>query len=185
MSTSHPSTSPEELLEFWFTQPARDYWFGAPPEFDDELADRYLGLWRHAALGRLNHWTKTAHGALALVIVLDQFPLNLFRNTMAAFATEAASRRVAEAAIDAGHADSLNNDQRLFLFLPFMHSESLADQDRCIGLFEQFGMETRWARHHREIIHRFGRFPHRNALLGRNSTPDELAWLKSDEAFSG
>lgn len=121
------------------------------------------------------------------MIVLDQFPLNMFRGTPQAFATEAASRAVADRAIRRGLDLKLEDAERAFLYPPFMHSEHLADQDRSAALFERAGLTANlgWARHHREIVRRFGRFPHRSAILGRTSTPEELAWLASEEAFRG
>jgi uncharacterized protein (DUF924 family) len=124
---------------------------------------------------------------LALVIVLDQFPLNMFRGQRESFATEAAAREAAVQAIAWGFDQSLTDEQKAFLYLPFMHSEDLADQDRAVALYEGAGLENslKWARHHRELIRRFGRFPHRNAILGRPSTPEELAYLGSAGAFKG
>jgi len=137
--------------------------------------------------GRLQNWEETASGVLALVVVLDQFPLNMFRGQPASFATEAVAREVADRAIAYGFDQQLPPEQRQFLYLPFMHSETRADQERSVRLYEQPGLEDnlRYAHHHRDLIRRFGRFPHRNAIFGRVSTPDELAYLASSEAFHG
>ncbi len=177
----------QEVLDFWFSEAVRPLWFNATPEFDRELEGRFRGLWEAAAGGGLDHWQETPEGALALVIVLDQFPLNMFRGQPASFSTEAAARQVAEAAIARGFDTAMAPERRVFLYLPFMHSESLADQERSVALYDGAGHGDgpKWARHHRDIVRRFGRFPHRNAILGRESTPEELAWLASDEAFTG
>ena len=137
--------------------------------------------------GRIVALGDAPEGALALVICLDQLPLNMFRGQAESFAGEALSRAIAAAAIERGFDQKLDNIQKVFLYMPYMHSEDLADQDRAMALFEQAGLtdNLHWAKHHREIVSRFGRFPHRNAILGRQSTPEELAYLASDEAFKG
>lgn len=176
-----------ELITFWFLEQVRPLWFNSTPEFDDELREHYLDTYRAALSGELAYWADTAEGALALIICLDQLPLNMFRGQVESFAGEAPSRRIAELAIEKGFDQSLDNAQKAFLYMPFMHSEDLADQDRVLELFEQAGLmdNLHWAKHHREIIVRFGRFPHRNVILGRESTAEEVAWLASDEAFAG
>jgi uncharacterized protein (DUF924 family) len=162
-------------------------WFDATPEFDKALRERFLTTYRAAADGQLRQWEETSSGILALVIILDQFPLNMLRGQPESFTTEAAARKVAERAIARDFDQELPIEQRQFLYLPFMHSEALADQDRSVQLYEQSGLEDSlsYARHHHDLIRRFGRFPHRNAILGRVSTPEELAYLASPEAFHG
>jgi uncharacterized protein (DUF924 family) len=176
---------PEALLRFWFGDEARPRWFDATPAFDDLLRARYLTTWEAARDGALDLWAETARGALALVIVLDQLPLNMFRGSPRSFETEAAARRIADAAIARGFDRELDDEEKGFLYLPFMHGEALADQERSLALYRAAGLDSRWAEHHHGIIRRFGRFPHRNAILGRASTAEELAWLASDEAFQG
>lgn len=178
---------PQEILDFWFTEPVRSHWFSATPELDQEIANRFHRLWGQARDGQLDHWMTSAEGCLALAIVLDQFPLNMFRGQAESFATEAQSREVARFAIQRGFDRLLGDSQRAFLYMPFMHSESLEDQDRSVELFEAAGLKANlaFARHHRELIRRFGRFPHRNAILGRQSSREELDYLASDEAFTG
>ncbi|MCB1822107.1 MAG: DUF924 domain-containing protein, partial [Candidatus Competibacteraceae bacterium] len=124
---------------------------------------------------------------LVPVVVVAQIQLNMFRGQPASFATEAVAREVADRAIAYGFDQQLPPEQRQFLYLPFMHSETRADQERSVRLYEQPGLEDnlRYAHHHRDLIRRFGRFPHRNAIFGRVSTPDELAYLASSEAFHG
>jgi uncharacterized protein (DUF924 family) len=162
-------------------------WFRSTPAFDEGLRERYLDTWQAAAAGGLEHWRQNPQGALALVIVLDQFPLNMFRGRAEGFSTEARAREVAAEAIGKGWDKALDKSRLAFLYMPFMHSENLADQDRSVALFEAAGLtdNLRFARHHRELIRRFGRFPHRNAILGRASSEEELEYLASKEAFHG
>jgi uncharacterized protein (DUF924 family) len=175
------------VVAFWFAPDVRPLWFAATPDFDAALRARFLATYRAAATGRLAAWETTAAGALALVIVLDQFPLNMFRGQPESFATEAAARAAADRAIARGFDRALPPEQRQFLYLPFMHGEALADQERSVRLYQQPGLEDslRFARHHQALIQRFGRFPHRNAILGRASTAEELTYLASSEAFHG
>lgn len=177
--------TPGAVLDFWFSNAAAKQWFRATPAFDAEIGERFAALWGDCKDGLCDFWEQTAEGALALVIVLDQFPLNMHRDQALGYSTEAQARAVAERAIAAGFDRLLDGAQMAFLYLPFMHSENLADQERSVALFEAAGLEQnlRYARHHREIIRRFGRFPHRNAALGRDSTAAETAWLASSEGF--
>ncbi len=187
MTYSERIASSAEIVAFWFAEAVKPLWFAATPEFDEALRERFLTTYRAAATGRLEDWEQTSPGALALVIVLDQFPLNLFRGQPGSFATEAAARSVADRAIAGGFDRALSPEQRSFLYLPFMHGEALADQERSVRLYQQAGLEEslRFDRHHRDLIRRFGRFPHRNAILGRESSPGEIAYLASPEAFLG
>ena len=179
--------SPDGLLEFWFSESAAKHWFNSTPEFDALLYKLYHDIYEFAKHGHLDDWRDTALGSLALVILLDQIPLNIFRGKAESFATEEHARRVASIAIKHGFDKKLGDKQKVFLYMPFMHSENLQDQDFGIKLFEQAGLENnlRYARHHRAIIARFGRFPHRNSILGRKSSAEELAYLDSPEAFHG
>ena len=182
-----PKMMPDELIAFWFCARVRPLWFNSTPEFDAELREHYLSICCAALNGELTHWADTPEGALALVLCLDQFPLYIFRHQVESFSGEALSRQVAEAAIERGFDQSLGDAQKVFLYMPFMHSEDLADQDRALELFERAGLmdNLHWAKHHRDIVLRFGRFPHRNAVLGRVSTPEELVYLTADAAFQG
>ena len=181
------SANPRQVLDFWFSADTRPLWFRSTPEFDARLREDFLDLWQAAARGELEAWNATPEGALALVIVLDQFPLNMFRGQAESFSTEALSRGVAQKAIDRGWDRDLDDAGRAFLYLPFMHSEALDDQDRSVRLFRDADLvdSLHWAEHHREIIRRFGRFPHRNATLGRTNTHEEEEWLESGDAFRG
>lgn len=178
--------TPEAVLAFWFDDEHAKHWFRSTPEFDREIKDRFEDTWKIATANGLSNWETSAEGALALVILLDQFPLNMFRDLPEGYSSEALSRAVAARAMERGFDTVLDGRRKAFLYLPFMHSENLADQDRSVALFEAAGLDQnlRWARHHREIVRRFGRFPHRNAVLGRQSTAEEEAWLDSPEAFT-
>ncbi|WP_428608143.1 DUF924 family protein [Sedimenticola sp.] len=178
---------PQEILDYWFSEPVNSHWFASTPELDQDIGDRFAHIWGLAAEGQLDHWMTSAEGCLALVILLDQFPLNMFRGESKSFQTEAQARAVAGFALKREFDRQLNDVQRAFLYMPYMHSEALADQDLSVELYEKAGLKDNlsFARHHREIVRRFGRFPHRNAILGRTSRPEELEYLASDEAFTG
>lgn len=175
------------VLDFWFSELVRPLWFNSTQEFDDELREKFLETYQAALGGKLSDWEKTPLGALALVICLDQFPLNMFRGRVESFEGEIPSLHVAERAIEKGLDQQLEGVQKAFLYMPFMHSEDMAQQDRSVELFSKAELKDNlhWAKHHRGIVQRFGRFPHRNAILGRESTPEELVYLQSGEAFHG
>ncbi len=177
----------EKLLQFWFSETSAKRWFRSTKAFDDELRQRFGADVQAGLRGELTHWLSSPHGALALVILLDQLPLNIYRGKAESFAGEAGACSAATVAIEQGWDRQLSQQEKAFLYIPFMHSESLADQDRALALFGAAGLDgnLHWAKHHREIVRRFGRFPHRNEILGRESTAEELAWLASDEAFHG
>lgn len=179
--------TPIHILEFWYSERMRKHWFASTPALDREIRDRYQALWQQAAAGELDHWQESAEGSLALAIVLDQFPLNMFRGQPKSFCTERQAISVTLNALKKGHDKHLPKDRLAFLFMPLMHSENPEEQDLSVSLFGQYGLKDniRFAEHHRELIRRFGRFPHRNVILGRESTPEELAYLASKEAFRG
>jgi uncharacterized protein (DUF924 family) len=181
------SESPQSIVEFWFSDKVQPLWFQSTPEFDAELRDRFETVWQAAEQGRLDDWAETPEGALALVILFDQIPLNIYRGDALCFATEAKSRDIATLAIERSDDAQLTDDQKAFLYMPFMHSESMTDQDKAVALYEAAGLvdNLKFAQHHRDIVRRFGRFPHRNKILGRASTEAEQAYLESDEAFHG
>ncbi len=180
-------SDPREILDFWFSDEVRERWFDSTAAFDRDLRRDYEDGWRRARRGELDHWRRSADGCLALVILLDQFPLNMFRGEAESFATEAQSREVAREALERGFDRELPVERRAFLYMPFMHSEDLDDQHLSVELYAQPGLEKnhRFAKHHRDIIRRFGRFPHRNAALGRASTAEETEYLDSKSAFKG
>jgi len=175
------------LIDFWFSDEAKRYWFKSTQAFDKRLVDSYADTWEQAKNGALDYWQRSAEGSLALVIVLDQFPLNMFRGTAKSFSTEAKSREVARAAIEKDFDKELPTNQKSFMYMPFMHSEDLADQVLGVEYFSQPGLESnfRFARHHFGIVERFGRFPHRNKILGRDSTEAEIKYLNSKQGFKG
>lgn len=182
-STTHDAI--EHVLAFWFADGREAQWFERSETFDAAVREALEALHLRAAAGTLDHWAETPRGALALVILLDQVPRNLYRGTARAFATDAKARAVCRAALDAGHDAALASAaERLFLYLPLEHSEDLADQERCVGLVAALGdaEQLRYAERHREIVQRFGRFPHRNAALGRETTEAEAAFLQEPES---
>ena len=165
-------------------------WFKKSHAFDDALRLRFEPVHHAAARGEYAAWDRTSEGALALAILLDQIPRNLYRNSAHAFATDPLARAVCDRALGRGLDRDVEPALRVFLYMPFMHSEDPADQERSIVLFEQHDAETgdveslRSAVTHRDIIRRFGRFPHRNPRFGRETTPEELAFLE-DGGFAG
>jgi uncharacterized protein (DUF924 family) len=170
--------TPAGILAFWRDAgPKR--WYTPDEAFDAEVRRRFLGLWQRAAAGELSSWETSDDGALALVIVLDQFPRNIFRDDIRTYASDRVAREVAHRAVERGVDARIDPTLREFLYLPFMHSEHLADQLRCIELSRKAGLaeSAKWAEHHADIIRRFGRFPHRNRILGRATTPEEQAFL--------
>jgi uncharacterized protein (DUF924 family) len=183
-----PST-PHAIVDFWrHAGPAR--WFGKSDAFDAGLRTRFEAAHHAAARGELDAWAATAEGALALLLLLDQFPRNLYRGSAHSYATDGKALAIARAAIDAGHDMQTEAALQMFFYLPFEHSEDLADQHRAVALFEalceRLGERElmQWATLHRDIIVRFGRFPHRNAALGRETTAEERAFLESG-GFAG
>ena len=182
--------SPIEVLEFWFSERCRPLWFRSQRRFDDEIRERFGAVVQAAVDGALDHWSATSDGALALTIVLDQFTRNMYRGSPRAFEADSRARQVAAAAIDRQHDLAVPIERRIFFYLPFEHSEALADQERSVELFSRWALDHDASRRayadeqmfyvlrHREIIQRFGRFPHRNATLGRTSTASEIAFLQ-------
>ncbi|MCZ6469722.1 MAG: DUF924 domain-containing protein [Gammaproteobacteria bacterium] len=181
------ATMYQDLIEFWFSEEASKHWFNSTKAFDRALLEAHEQTWLDAKQARLDHWQQSAVGSLALVILLDQLPLNMFRGQAKSFATESQSRDVARAAIAIGFDQELTASRKAFLYMPFMHSEELDDQALGVKLFDQPGLESnhRFARHHYGIIERFGRFPHRNKILGRESTDAEIEYLNSKQSFQG
>jgi uncharacterized protein (DUF924 family) len=175
---------PAEVVRFW-RQAGPGRWFRRDDAFDALFRERFLAPHEAAAAGQLAHWSATPEGALALVLLLDQFPRNAFRGTPRMYATDAQARAAADAVIAAGHDLRVDPQLRPFFYLPFQHSEDLRDLDRCVRLSEPLGGEhLRYALHHRGIVARFGRFPHRNAILGRASSEEEKRFL-AEGGFSG
>ncbi len=179
--------TPQHILDFWYSKEMQGRWFSSTPALDDNIRSQFESLWRKAAAGEIDGWKETPGGCLALAIVLDQFPLNMFRGKAESFKTEQQAVETAKHAIDKGFDQRLPSEHLAFLYMPLMHSENLADQDLSVRLFAAAKLESnlRFAQHHRELIRKYGRFPHRNRILGRQSTPEEIEYLASREAFLG
>lgn len=169
---------PEEILAFW-REAGRERWYKRDAAFDAVVRCQFLALWQKAAAGGLSSWEASDEGALALVIVLDQFPRNMFRDDIRTYSSDTLAREVAGRAIDRGADLRVDTALLEFLYMPFMHSEQLADQLRCVDLFRNAGNSEnlKYAEDHTDIIRRFGRFPHRNRVLERITTPEEQAFL--------
>ncbi len=177
--------TPAEIVSFWRDAgPGR--WWEKDEAFDRTIRSRFLAIYEAAARGELAVFEESAEGALALVILLDQFPRNMFRGSPRAFTTDPLARAAASRALARGFDQATDATMRTFFYMPFMHSEFIADQDRCVRLYEALGDAERLkhATVHRDIIARFGRFPHRNRTLGRDASPDELEFLNGG-GFAG
>lgn len=193
------NADPESVLDFWFAASGsageiagrqRKLWFGKSPDNDRAVLERFKDTLTAAANGQLDHWAQDPRGRLALVIVLDQFPHHIFRDQPQAFATDPQALALSLAALTASEDRQLAPIERVFLYLPLEHAESPDMQERSVSLYEALANEVAadervlfdgfldYARKHRDVVARFGRFPHRNAILGRPSTPDELEFLK-------
>ncbi|MEW9805408.1 DUF924 family protein [Mesorhizobium sp. ZMM04-5] len=182
MAGPHPDAI--DVVEFW-SNAGQEAWFTKDADFDAGFHDRFRTLHFAAARRELDHWMDHPDGALALMILLDQFPRNCFRGTGHMFATDPLARHFARQAFEAGHVDRVPEELRIFFVLPFEHSEDLADQHLSVELSAPYGEEfMKYAVIHRDIIERFGRFPHRNPALGRQTTAEEKAFL-DDGGFSG
>lgn len=171
---------PSDVTGFWFETLSPEDWYRAPPRVDAEVAVRFGELYEALREAVPEDWLQTPGGRLAAILVLDQFPRNMFRGTPRAFATDAKALALAKDAIAAGADLALPPEQRAFLYMPFQHTEDLEDQRRSVALYESLGNANNldFAVRHCEAIARFGRFPHRNAILGRASTPEEIAFLQ-------
>jgi uncharacterized protein (DUF924 family) len=176
------SDTPADVIAFW-RDAGPERWFqkneADRKAFDEEVRARFLGLHERAAAGELKEWENTADGTLALLLLFDQFPRNMFRGAARAFATDELARSIAASALLKGFDAQVAPDMRGFFYLPFEHSEDMADQERAVALYTVAGDQDglKWAHIHADIIRRFGRFPHRNPALGRTTTPEEQAFL--------
>lgn len=178
--------APDDVLDFWFSETDPDNWFERSDAFDAELRARFGAAVASARDGGLADWHDTPRGCLALIILIDQFSRNIYRDSPEAWSADPVALSCMNRAIDRNDDATLNHDERKFLYMPLMHSEALADQERCVALFRDLADEgaedgelaLAFAIRHHEIIERFGRFPHRNQILGRDSTPEEIAFLE-------
>lgn len=172
--------APGDILDFWFKQLKPAQWYKPDGALDAEIARRFASVYDELRLEVAKSWRVDVHGLLSAVIVLDQFPRNMFRGTPKAFATDAAALALSTDAIERQLDHPLSTSERQFLYMPFQHAEDRAVQDRSVALFDALGDASvaDYARRHRAVIERFGRFPHRNAILGRASTQEEIEFLK-------
>ena len=175
----------DRVLDFWFGELTYEDWFGGKPELDETIRARFLDLYEEQKadfdVGSVND----PRTALAAIILFDQFPRNMFRRTPAAFGTDDLALGIARRAIEEGYDHSVEPDVRPFYYMPFMHSEISADQERCVDLFRSLGENEalKYALEHRDIVARYGRFPHRNRVLGRQSTAEEIDFLKEHSGY--
>lgn len=177
--------SPPDAVQAFWKPLGQAVWFGKDPAFDARFRDAFAVQHGAAARGELMPWLSTPEGALSLVILLDQYPRNAFRGTQRMYASDTLARIAADAALRQGHDRAVDPDLRCFFYLPFGHSEHLADQERSVTLCADLPEPApSHSRGHRDIIAQFNRFPHRNAILGRDSTPEEAAWLAAG-GFAG
>jgi uncharacterized protein (DUF924 family) len=177
------AVTPADIVTFW-REAGPDQWFTLDDAFDRVVRARFLAVYEAAAAGRLADWQESREGALALVLLFDQFPRNMFRGEARAFATDAMARAVADRALARGYDQTTDAVMRPFFYLPFMHSEALADQDRCVRLYQVLNdaEQLRYALEHRDVVKMFGRFPHRNDALGRATTAAEREFLDDEGA---
>ncbi|MGP1386730.1 MAG: DUF924 family protein [Thainema sp.] len=184
----------EDILQFWFGDPEdpnseygeqRQVWFRKDPQFDQTICDRFFSTYQAAAQGELQSWQTEPHSCLALILLLDQFPRNMFRGTAQAFATDDQALAIAQFAIAHHYDQQLHPVERIFVYLPLEHSENLEHQTEAVRLFEQlaavepqFASTLDYAVRHRDVIAQFGHFPHRNTILGRETTPAEAEFLQ-------
>ena len=170
-----------EVIDFWFDERVKPLWFKKKESFDREIQTRFEPMHLAAKQGKLDDWLNIPHSALALIILLDQFPRNMYRHTPQAFATDDRAVEITKQAIALNHGQSLTQEQEVFLYMPLMHSESKSDQALCVERFTKLGKDDnlKFARKHQEIIARFDRFPHRNEILGRESTEAEREFLST------
>ena len=186
------SVTPREVLVFWFVESGIEQWFEKDAAFDAAIRNRFAAAIAAAREGRLQHWSEEPKTCLALIILIDQFSRNVFRDSPLSWSADWRGLAIAKQAIDGGFDETLDTDERKFLYMPLMHSEDLADQERCVDLFAALKAEDpegaershEYAERHRDVVARFGRFPHRNAVLGHKSTDAEIAFLlEPDSSF--
>ncbi len=175
---------PQKILDFWFQELSSEMHFSKSAELDQNIRNRFLEIHTQILAGRTKVWRKTSEGRLAEILVLDQFSRNMFRDSAEAFANDVLALELAEAAIDAGDDQKLPMEQRKFFYMPLMHSENRRIHEKAVKLFSQKGLEEslKYELLHKQIIDRFGRFPHRNKVLGRSSSHEELEFLKHDDS---
>lgn len=186
-NASNTPDTPREILDLWFAETTRPMWFNSTAQFDCEVRARFEATYQAGKRGELADWERDVDGALALVILFDQFPHHMYRQQAESFVMEAQSRAIARRIIWRELDRTLAPERQGFAYLPFMHSENIDDQEQSVQLFSQPGLENnlKWALHHRDIVRRFSRFPHRNVILGRTNTAEEIEYLQSQGAYRG
>jgi len=181
------SLTPKSIIEYWYSEKIKSQWFNSSLEFDKEIKSNYENVWLEALRGEHASWSESAEGCLALAIIFDQFPLNMFRGEVKSFSTEGLAIKIAKKAIELEFDKIIEKEKLSFLYMPLMHSENIEDQNLAVKLFEEANLidNLRFAKHHRDLIKKYGRFPHRNKILQRESTQDEIDYLNSNNAFTG
>ena len=181
------TTNPEDILNFWFYEVGRERWFTEDRSLDSTVRDRFLTLHEQAVSGELKAWEETPEGMLALMLLLDQFPRRMFRGTSRAFETEEIAQELAREAVIKHYDDRIDRNFKMLFYLPFLNSESEGNQRLALFYIRERVKETEWlsmAEQHLEIVQRFGRFPQRNPILGREPTPEEVEFLKRSSSGS-
>jgi uncharacterized protein (DUF924 family) len=184
VKTTSPEINSDTLLNFWFANEAD--WFRKNTEFDENILNNFSDLLQKGANGELEHWENEANDCLALIILFDQFPRNMFRDTPKMYSYDDKALNLTKHAIDKGFDMKLSTmSHRQFMYMPLMHSESLSEQELCVKLFKTLGSDyaVKYAKDHMEIIKRFGRFPHRNEILNRESSTDEIEFMKTHSGY--
>lgn len=182
--------SPEDILTFWFDEAGPDKWFEQSDAFDEEIRNRFGAVTHQARDGKLETWSETPRGCLALIVLIDQFSRNIHRGSPLTWSADVHGLALTRLALDRGYDAELNHAERKFLYMPLMHSEALPDQERSVALFQKLAADgaengavtVDFAVRHRDIVAEFGRFPHRNKILGRDSTTEEIELLKDPNA---
>lgn len=177
--------TPQDILDFWFAESTQAHWFVRSDALDQQIRERFGAVYEQAVAGELEDWKDNAKSALALTIIFDQFPRNMFRGSPKAFATDVLACTLSKYALEHDYDKALDEKARQFFYLPLMHSETLADQEQSVQLYKGLGNDLAlgFAKEHRDIVEKFGRFPHRNAVLGRKNTPEETEFLKIHKGF--
>lgn len=176
---------PDDILNFWFYEVGRDRWFDEDPTLDDLVRGKFLAVYEQVTNGKLKAWENTPEGVLALLLLLDEFPRRMFRGTSRAFATDELALDIARSAIVRHFDDRIDRQYKLFFYLPFLNSENLGDQRLALYYIRERTKEMEWlsvAEKHYDIVQKFGRFPHRNPILGREPTPEEQKFLRGEQA---
>lgn len=173
----------QDILDFWFKEVEFKQKFQKSDEFDQLIKSRFLETYEQALQGQYDEWKHSAKGILAMVILFDQFPRNMFRGEGKAFATDQLALHLAKHAVANHYDQNMDENEKMFLYMPFMHSEDMADQDMSLKLFAPFPLSFDYAVAHKDIIERFGRFPHRNEALSRESTAAEIEFMNENSGF--